>query len=144
MQPLLDAFNTGNLGAAVMPLVWLLMAHFSTQIVSNAKDIIVSALKAWNDSIDQSQLMQNATLRAIDDKFFEKLEQAVEAMMPIADTLKTAASNGKLSPMDIDNLKQQAWTIFVDNLGVKDWEDFALHLIPGFSPKSTSKDMIED
>jgi hypothetical protein len=140
MQALLEAFNTGNFNGIIWSLLMVLVSKYSVEIVSGVIKSTVLGLHYLQDRANATELGKATD---IDDRFFTKLEQAVEACMPIADDLKAIAANGKLTPEDIKALQEKAWNIFIDNLGVKDWMDFGLSFVPAFKSKDMTRAFTE-
>lgn len=141
MQELIKAFNASDVHTMVVTLLYLALAQYSTVIVKGVLSSLVGGLHYLHDRANQTMIGQNEILKVIDDKLFTKVEQAVESLMPLADDLKTAASDGKLTDLDKEALLSKAWSLFVNSLGVKDWSDFATYLIPGLKPFIGGRDL---
>jgi hypothetical protein len=99
----------------------LLILNFSVYIASRVIKGIVEWIHEIGEKFNQTKLGQ---LTEIDDRFFKRLELAVEGMMPAVEDLKEKAADNKLTAEEMKEVKDKAWELFLKNLGVSDLKDF--------------------
>lgn len=140
MEGLIAAFNTGSYNSLIWAAAMLLLSRYAVDIVTIVITNIVTGLHYLQDRANATEI---GKLTDVDDKFFSKMSEAVEAVAPLAEDLKKLSSDGKLTQEDIKALQEKAWELFVDNLGVKDWLDFGASFVPGFKSKESSRAFTE-
>jgi hypothetical protein len=126
METLVAAINGGDWHSVIMTGFILLLSNYATDVLKN---IIGGAVTGLHYLADRASTQQNQILGQVEKRLLDKVAEAVEGMMPLADDLKKLTSEGKLTPEDIKTLQGEAFKLFIDNLTPKDWVDFATHLV---------------
>lgn len=139
MEPLLAAINTGDFHSAIWAGAILLLSNYAVDV---GKNLIANIVKGLHYLSDRAAEQDNKFLAQIEQRLLDKVGEAVEGMMPLAEDLKRLSSDGQLSKEDISELQSQAFKLFVDNLTPKDWISFGEHLIDG-GKKGAPKEFIE-
>lgn len=128
MEPLLAAINTGDFHSAIWAGIVLLLSNYAVDV---GKNLIASAVKGLHYLSDRAAEQDNQFLANIEQRLLDKVGEAVEGMMPLAEDLKRLSSDGKLTKEDMSELQGKAFQLFIDNLTPKDWIAFGEHLIDG-------------
>lgn len=108
------------------------LAHWAVYLVSTVIKGIVTGITWLQDRFNETEIGKRLD---IDDRLTRYLTDAVEGMAPLAQDLKEAAQDGKLTEAEKENLKNKAWEMFKGRAMPKDWLDFGKILLPGYSPK---------
>lgn len=117
------------------------LAHWAVYLVSAVVKGIVNGIHYLQDRINETEIGKRLD---IDDRLSKYLTDAVEGMMPLAEDIKEAAADGKLTDAEKENLKNKAWEMFKGRALPKDWLDFGKILLPNFKPGTTERSVVED
>lgn len=90
-------------------LLILAMAHWAIYLVSTVIKGVATGLLYLQDRFNETEIGRRLE---IDDRLTKYLVEAVEGMAPLAEDLKAAASDGKLTEAEKENLKNKAWEMF--------------------------------
>lgn len=138
MESVVAAFNAGDLQSAIWTAAVLVLSNYAVDV---GRNLIASIVNGIHYLKDRAAEQENQFLASVEQRLLDKVEEAVEGMLPLAEDLKRLSADGKLTQEERSELTSRAFKLFLDNLTPKDWLLFGENLISG--SKGASREFVE-